>query len=92
MDTLIVIDLVKETCLMILKVSAPVLGISFAVGFVISLFQALTQIQESTISFIPKLAAVLITVFLSFDFMLMNLTKFTHLVFDHITHPTGRLE
>jgi flagellar biosynthetic protein FliQ len=89
MDALMVGDMVRETCIMILKVSAPVLGVSFVVGLVISLFQALTQIQESTISFVPKLTAILITVFLAFDFMVMNLTKFTHMAFDRIVYPTG---
>ena len=69
---------------MTLKVSAPVLIVSFIVGLVISLIQALTQIQESTISFVPKLAAILITFVLSFQFMLTHLMQFTHCLFDKI--------
>lgn len=84
MDTPLVLDLIRQTCLMTLKVSAPVLIVSFIVGLVISLIQALTQIQESTISFVPKLAAILITFVLSFQFMLTHLMQFTHFLFDKI--------
>lgn len=85
MDALIVQDLMKETCLLILKVGAPVLLVSLAVGFVISLLQALTQVQEMTISFVPKLIAILVTLILSASFMGNMLTKFTQKLFDKIT-------
>ena len=85
MDHNLALDLIKESCLLILKISAPVLLVSLFVGLIISLFQALTQIQEQTLSFVPKLIAVLVTLVLSFPFMIGSLTKFTHLLFDKIT-------
>lgn len=87
MDTALVLDFVRETCLMILKVSAPVLLVSFFVGLTVSLLQALTQIQEATISFVPKLIAILCTFFLSFHYMIANLTTFTQVIFDRIGMP-----
>lgn len=85
MDANLALDLIRETCFLILKISAPVLFVSLFVGLIISLLQALTQIQEPTISFVPKLIAVLLTLAFSFSFMVGSLTKFTHLLFDKIT-------
>lgn len=51
-------DLIRETLVLALFISAPILLVGLAVGLVISLFQALTQIQEQTIVFVPKIAAM----------------------------------
>ena len=48
-------DLVRESLLMMLMLSAPVLGVALIIGLVISIVQAATQIQEQTISFVPKI-------------------------------------
>jgi len=85
MDATLALDLIRETCFLILKISAPVLLVSLFVGLIISLLQALTQIQEMTVSFVPKLIAVLFTLVLSFPFMLGELTKFTHILLDKVT-------
>lgn len=87
MDAALVVDLIRETCLMVLKVSAPVLIVGFVVGLGVSLLQALTQVQEATISFVPKLAAILFAFFISFQFMITNLIQFTHFLFDKISTP-----
>ncbi len=84
MNEIAILELIQQTCFMILKISAPVLIISFIVGLVISLLQALTQIQEATISFVPKLAAILVTFSLAFPYMLQNLMEFTQFLFDKI--------
>ena len=51
-------DLIRETLILALFVSAPVLLAGLVVGLIISLFQALTQIQEQTLVFVPKIAAM----------------------------------
>lgn len=84
MDAAFVIDLIRQACFLILKISAPILSVGFIVGLVISLFQALTQIQEATISFVPKLIVILCATFLSFDFMLTHLMQFTYMLFRNI--------
>ncbi|MEM8875250.1 MAG: flagellar biosynthesis protein FliQ [Planctomycetota bacterium] len=53
-------DLVRQTLILTLLVSAPILLVGLAVGVVISLLQALTQVQEQTLSFIPKIMAMVI--------------------------------
>lgn len=52
------LDLGREALLMVLIVSAPIMGIGLVVGLVISLFQSMTQLQEQTISFVPKIVAM----------------------------------
>ncbi len=58
MDPSLVIDVVKEALWVLLKVSLPLLLIALIVGLVVSLFQALTQIQEPTLTFVPKIIAL----------------------------------
>jgi flagellar biosynthetic protein FliQ len=75
------IDLVKdlsgEVFKTILVVSAPVLLVSLVVGLVISLFQAVTQIQEFTLTFVPKILAVFVTLFLFFPWIARVLMAYT---------------
>ncbi|GMU20974.1 MAG: flagellar biosynthetic protein FliQ [Phycisphaerae bacterium] len=52
------LDMGREALLMVLVVSAPIMGIGLLVGLVISLFQSMTQLQEQTISFVPKIVAM----------------------------------
>ncbi len=52
-----IIEIALKTMLVALKLSAPILATSLVIGFAISLFQAMTQVQEFTLSFVPKLVA-----------------------------------
>ena len=71
-----------ETALWVtLKVAAPLLGVALAVGVVISLFQAMTSIQEMTLSAIPKMLAVAAVLLLLSPWMLQMLTDFSVEVF-----------
>jgi flagellar biosynthetic protein FliQ len=75
------VDLVRELSGEVFKtvviVSAPVLLVSLAVGLVISLFQAVTQIQEFTLTFVPKILAVFVTLFLFFPWIARVLITYT---------------
>jgi flagellar biosynthetic protein FliQ len=68
----------------IVVTSGPALGVALAAGLVIGIVQAATSINESTLSFVPKLALVLLTMALSAGFMLSTLTDYFGLVFDSI--------
>jgi flagellar biosynthetic protein FliQ len=72
-----VITLGREALYAVLLVSAPILGISLLVGLLISIFQATTQIQEQTLTFVPKIIAVLITTVIFAPWMLKVLLSFT---------------
>ena len=72
-----VLDIARDAIYNIILTSAPLLLISLIVGLIISIFQATTQIQEQTLSFVPKLIAIFITLILVGNFMLNILISFT---------------
>ncbi|MBI3531637.1 flagellar biosynthesis protein FliQ [Curvibacter delicatus] len=59
MNAQMVLTIGQEALLMLLMVSAPVLGVVLVVGLLVSLFQAITQIHEATLAFVPKLIAAM---------------------------------
>lgn len=63
------IDLGREAIFVVLKATAPMMGVAMAVGLTIALFQALTQIQEMTLTFVPKIIAVFLTMLLSLSYI-----------------------
>lgn len=77
MDQGTVIDLAQNALKIVLYVSAPMLGLSLIVGLAISIFQATTQIQEQTLTFIPKILAVLAGIALFGSWMLRVLIEYT---------------
>lgn len=76
MDTGTVINIARKTVWIIVKTAVPVLLVSMIVGLVISLFQTLTSIQEQTLTFVPKLIAILLTLMLLGAWMLNQITGF----------------
>ena len=78
MDTGTVINIARQTIWKIVETAVPVLIISMAVGLIISLSQTLTSIQEQTLTFVPKLLAILLTIMLIGGWMLNQITGFTN--------------
>jgi flagellar biosynthetic protein FliQ len=72
-----VLDILRSGFLTILKVSLPILIISLVVGLIISILQAVTQVQEQTLSFVPKILSVMIALILFGNYMLNSLVEFT---------------
>ncbi|MBH7984105.1 flagellar biosynthesis protein FliQ [Clostridioides difficile] len=66
-------------------IAAPVLIVSLVVGLLISVFQAITQIQEQTLTFVPKLIAILLVVAIGGSWMLHTLISFTSEIFNMIS-------
>jgi flagellar biosynthesis protein FliQ len=77
MNSATAVDLAHETIIVALKLGAPVLLLALAVGLIISFLQALTQIQEMTLTFVPKLIVILVSILILLPFMLTTLTAFT---------------
>jgi flagellar biosynthetic protein FliQ len=77
MNTADVLDITREALMVTLKVGAPVMIIALLVGLVISLIQALTQIQEQTLAFVPKIVVIFVALMVLMPFMLSQLTGFT---------------
>lgn len=79
-----VLDIGREAIIVLLKLSGPFMFIALAVGLVIALFQALTQVQEMTLVFVPKIFAIFITLLIMMPFMGMTLSSLMTMVFDRI--------
>ena len=76
MNAQIVLTMGQEALLMLLMVSAPVLGVALVVGLLVSLFQAVTQIHEATLAFVPKLIAVIAVFAIAGPWMLTMLVEY----------------
>jgi flagellar biosynthetic protein FliQ len=84
-----VINIALQTMVVALKLSAPILVTSLVIGFTISLFQSMTQIQEFTLAFVPKLVGVGIALLLSGGWMLQTLVDFTRDLFELVPSLLG---
>lgn len=71
-----VLDILRSGFLTIIKVAMPILLTSLVVGLLISILQAVTQVQEQTLSFVPKLLSVMLALILFGNYMLNTLVEF----------------
>ena len=84
-----VIKLAEQSIYMIIIISAPMLLVALAVGLIVSVFQAMTQIQEQTLAFIPKILAVFLSIVLFGPWMLTLLLDFTRDLFHQLPPLIG---
>lgn len=84
MNALEVVDVTREAIYILIKLSAPVMLVGLAVGLIISLIQALTQIQEMTLSFVPKIIAIYFTIMLLMPYMITTLDDFNQRLAERI--------
>jgi flagellar biosynthetic protein FliQ len=73
----LVLDLARSALTTAILLAAPLLGVAMLVGLLVSLIQAVTSIQEQTLSFVPKLFAVAITFIILLSWMLQTMMRFT---------------
>ncbi len=78
------IEIGREAILTMLKVAAPIMVMALIVGLAVALFQALTSIQEMTLTFVPKIVVMFLSVLIFLPYILTTLTGFTHFIFDRI--------
>ena len=81
-----VYTILSDAILTVLIASGPILVLALAVGLGIAFFQALTQIQEMTLTFVPKIVAIFLGLLLTTPFIYATLTKLSDRVFDLIMH------
>ncbi|TWT39428.1 flagellar biosynthetic protein FliQ [Blastopirellula retiformator] len=84
MDVTTTVDLTREAMLVALWISAPALLVGMLVGLAIGLLQALTQIQDQTVSFVPKLLAMAAAMLLALPWVLERLMIYTETLVTHI--------
>ena len=79
-----VLQIGQEALWVILKIGLPLMLTALFLGLIISFIQALTQIQEMTLSFVPKIVGMFIVMLILFPFFGSTMQNFTHVVFDKI--------
>jgi flagellar biosynthetic protein FliQ len=80
------LDIVQQAIWTIIVVSGPAVGAAMIVGILIALLQALTQVQEMTLTFIPKIVVMLIVIAVSGSFIGAHIYAFTELLYSRIEH------
>ena len=85
MTTEVVIDIAREALWLIIKCSAPLLLVSLIVGLVISIFQTVTSIQEQTLTFVPKILSIFITIILCGGWIMTNMVEFMQKLFENFS-------
>jgi flagellar biosynthetic protein FliQ len=81
-DDAVVVQIAVQAMVVTAKVASPILVVSLVIGFGVSLFQSVTQIQEFTLTFVPKLIGVAVTLLVAGSWMLTELESFTRSMFD----------
>ncbi|HET6508884.1 MAG TPA: flagellar biosynthesis protein FliQ [Baekduia sp.] len=89
MDTDVVISLATQAMSLALKISIPLLGVGLVIGVLISVIQAVTSIQEQTLSFIPKVLAMAIVLVVGGPWMLNQLLSYTTELWSSIPNMVG---
>ena len=79
-----VLDVGREAIVVLLKMAGPFMIIALVVGLVIALFQALTQVQEMTLVFVPKIFAIFITLLVMMPYMGSTISSLMTIIFDKI--------
>jgi flagellar biosynthetic protein FliQ len=82
-------DIAREALWMIIKCSAPPLLVSLVVGLVISVFQTVTSIQEQTLTFVPKILSIFITLVICGGWIMNNLVTFMERLIENFSTYVG---
>ena len=89
MNQSLVVDIGSQTIQIALLISMPMLVVSLVIGLMVSLFQVATSLQDVTLTFVPKIIAVGVTLILAAHWMLGLLIQFTYDLFSDFTRITG---
>ena len=89
MNTDVVISLAMDAMQLAMKVALPLLLVGLVVGLLVSIFQAVTQIQEQTLSFIPKIVAIAVVIVVAGPWMLGQLLGYTQHLYEAIPNLIG---
>ncbi len=79
-----IIGLAAEAIKVTLLLAAPMLGVGLVIGLIVSIFQAVTQIQEMTLTFVPKIVAVMLALIIALPWMINVMLTYTQKLFSNI--------
>ena len=82
MNEAAVLEIGRNGVWVVLKLAGPIMMSGLLIGLAIALFQALTTIQEMTLTFVPKILVIFVSLILFLPFMITTLVEFTHQLFD----------
>ncbi len=85
----VVVSLAMQAMELAMKIALPLLGIGLALGLIVSIFQAVTQIQEQTLSFIPKIIGTAVVIVVAGPWMLGQLISYTEELYSSIPRLVG---
>ncbi|NBC32129.1 MAG: flagellar biosynthesis protein FliQ [Alphaproteobacteria bacterium] len=85
MNEVDVIELARAALYTLIEIAAPVMLVALAVGITIALFQALTQMQEMTLAFVPKILLIFVSLIVLLPFMMSTLVDFAEQLFQRMT-------
>lgn len=86
MDEVAVLEIGRQALIVILQTATPIMMAGLGIGLIIALFQALTTIQEITLTFVPKILVIFIAIIIFLPFMMTTLIEFTNSLFDRISN------
>ena len=84
MNEVAVVELGREALWVIIKIAGPIMLAGLIIGLIIALFQALTTIQEMTLTFVPKIIVIFAAVIVLLPFMMSGMLEFSNIIFDRI--------
>ena len=79
-----VLHIALQAMVIAAKLAAPILLVSLVIGLAVSIFQSVTQVQEATLSFVPKVVGVAVTVLFAGHWMLAQVVEFSQQLFDQL--------
>ncbi len=85
MNEVAVIEVGAEALFIVLKVAGPIMMAGLVVGLTVALFQALTSIQEITLTFVPKIIVIFLSIVVFMPFMMTQVVEFGRQLFDRIS-------
>lgn len=89
MNQVDVLEIGREALFIVIKIAGPIMAAGLAIGLVIALFQALTTIQEMTLTFVPKIIVIFVATIVFLPFMMTSLAEFTQGLFDRMVSLGG---
>ena len=87
MDAATAVDLCRETLMSAVIIAAPVLLVGMAAGLLVGLLQVLTQVQDQTVAFVPKILAMAAVLVICLPWLLTRMVDFTRVVFENAGSP-----
>lgn len=88
-DQATIITVMQDAVRTVLVVSLPMIGVALVIGLIISIFQAATQVNEQTMTFVPKMVGILLVLLIFGGFILSNLNEFTTRMFSYALMVSG---